>query len=154
MDSEIGNIEAAECERLLSGNVVQPHIYGSKEPVCVEFRLRFIVGFVIFICKQKTFSLNCFHIYNFVVFSEHSHTLEWEKKSWKKYEICFLPFLSKWMKSMKGGWLKCWFLIFFPLVRRSWMDQLKTGLSQFPYYISGSSNCYNGWQRSKKFKSQ
>lgn len=34
MDSEIGNIEAAESERLLSGNVVKPHIYGSKEPVC------------------------------------------------------------------------------------------------------------------------
>lgn len=35
MDSEIGNIEAAESERLLSGNVVKPHIYGSKEPVCL-----------------------------------------------------------------------------------------------------------------------
>lgn len=34
MDSEIGNIEAAESERLLSGNVVKAHIYGSKEPVC------------------------------------------------------------------------------------------------------------------------
>lgn len=34
MDSEIGNIEAAECEKLLSSNVVQSQIYGSKEPVC------------------------------------------------------------------------------------------------------------------------
>ncbi|XP_031629980.1 uncharacterized protein LOC116345073 [Contarinia nasturtii] len=31
MDSEIGNIETAECERLLSGNVVQAQIYGSKK---------------------------------------------------------------------------------------------------------------------------
>lgn len=37
MDSEIGNIETAECERLLSSNVVQAQIYGSKEPVCEKF---------------------------------------------------------------------------------------------------------------------
>lgn len=60
MDSEIGNIEAAESERLLSGNVVKPHIYGSKEPVCscvkVEFatcfflNLSFVCSFYLFVC--------------------------------------------------------------------------------------------------------
>lgn len=35
MENEINNIETAESERLLSGNVVKPHIYGAKEPVCV-----------------------------------------------------------------------------------------------------------------------
>lgn len=34
MDPDVGNIETAECERLLSGNVVQAQIYGSKQPVC------------------------------------------------------------------------------------------------------------------------
>lgn len=36
MENEISNIETAESERLLSGNVVKPHIYGAKEPVCVN----------------------------------------------------------------------------------------------------------------------
>lgn len=30
---EINNVESAESERLLSGNIVQAHIYGSKDPV-------------------------------------------------------------------------------------------------------------------------
>lgn len=30
---EINNVESAESERLLSGNTVQAHIYGSKDPV-------------------------------------------------------------------------------------------------------------------------
>lgn len=37
MNSDI-NVESAESERLLSNNVVQAHIYGSKEPVCLYLK--------------------------------------------------------------------------------------------------------------------
>lgn len=37
MENDINNIETAESERLLSGNVVKAHIYGAKEPVCLPF---------------------------------------------------------------------------------------------------------------------
>lgn len=32
--ADICNADSAECERLLSNNVVQAQIYGSKDPVC------------------------------------------------------------------------------------------------------------------------
>lgn len=54
MENDINNIETAESERLLSGNVVKPHIYGAKEPVGLMRRncIFRIIDWICLIFKQ------------------------------------------------------------------------------------------------------
>lgn len=51
--ADICNADSAECERLLSNNVVQAQIYGSKDPVCVECRL--FQGYNLLVCLVVCF---------------------------------------------------------------------------------------------------
>lgn len=66
---EIHNVESAESERLLSGNTVQAHIYGSKDPVC----LLFIVYIQIAKCFLIYFSRE--FIYSFVWICQANYLL-------------------------------------------------------------------------------
>lgn len=52
----INNVESAESERLLSGNTVQAHIYGSKDPVCLYWNGTQILDFLGF---SIYFGLRC-----------------------------------------------------------------------------------------------
>lgn len=53
---EINNVESAESERLLSGNTVQAHIYGSKDPVRLYSNCKMILDLLGFCFLNREYS--------------------------------------------------------------------------------------------------